>query len=144
MKNNRIVIDTNVFISAIIRNSGYPYQIFKELIASGSFQVCLSEQLLDEYRGVARREKFNRYAGFQKRAEELLHFLENMALMVYPTRTFSILDDDPDNRLLEIAVEADAYAIVTGNFRDFDFLSFENVRIFSPAAFYEAVASEKA
>ena len=131
MKNNRVVIDTNVFISALIGNSGFPYQIFKELIATGLFELCISEQLLEEY------------IGFRERAESLLASLEKIAIMIHPSRMISILEDDPDNRLLEIAVEAEAFAIVTGNFRDFDFQSFENIRIFSPAAFYEAAISEQ-
>lgn len=32
MENNRVVIDTNVFISSIIGQFGYPYKIINELI----------------------------------------------------------------------------------------------------------------
>jgi len=35
MENNRVVIDTNVFISAVIGQFSYPYKIFDELVFTG-------------------------------------------------------------------------------------------------------------
>lgn len=51
MKNNRVVIDTNVFISAIIGTYSYPYKILRELIGTGKFQMVISEEILAEYKG---------------------------------------------------------------------------------------------
>ncbi len=47
MVNNRVVIDTNVFISALIGQYSYPFKIFDELILSPkdffeSFEIILS------------------------------------------------------------------------------------------------------
>jgi predicted nucleic acid-binding protein len=56
----RIVLDTNVFISGIFFN-GPPSQIFKAC-GNQSFQIVLSQQILDEYQRVAKDLSFHRSA----------------------------------------------------------------------------------
>lgn len=48
-----MVIDTNVFISSIIGQFGFPYKIINELILTGEIKLCLSPQLLQEYEEVS-------------------------------------------------------------------------------------------
>ena len=45
---NRIVLDTNILVSALIGNS-YPKQILFEYVLENKFVVCVSEVILDEY-----------------------------------------------------------------------------------------------
>ncbi len=72
MENRKIVIDTNVFISAIIGQYRYPYKIFSDLIATGEFQIYISETLVEEYKGVSQREKFIKYPEFSEKATSVL------------------------------------------------------------------------
>lgn len=53
----------------------------------------------------------------------------------------NVIDDEFDNRLLEIALEADAFCIVTGNTKDFNFTEYEGIAILSPKEFYELATS---
>jgi uncharacterized protein len=138
MVNNRIVIDTNVFISSLIGQFGYPYKIFNELVLTGDIRICLSPQLLKEYEEVSQREKFKRLsADFPKKAKQLIKALKAIALMVDPQEVITVISDEPDNRVLEIAVAADARAIVTGNKQHFIFEEFRGIQIKSPKEFYE-------
>ena len=50
----RIVIDTNVFISALISKRGKSHKLFK-MIGSHLFDVCISVPLIFEYEDVAKR-----------------------------------------------------------------------------------------
>lgn len=137
MENRKIVIDTNVFISAIIGQYSYPYKIFSDLIATGEYQLYISGILVEEYKGISQREKFKKYPEFLEKATSLILSIEKLGIMVNPTRKIELIRDTPDNHLLEIAVEANVYCIVTGNTKDFDFNEFEGIKIFSPKEFYE-------
>ncbi len=52
----RIVLDTNVMISAIIRN-GKPRKLFK-LGINGKYRILMSREILDEFSEVLQRPKF--------------------------------------------------------------------------------------
>lgn len=53
----RIVIDTNVFVSALIQR-GYPNLIVNELVIDGKIDLCVSAEILQEYYLVFKRRKF--------------------------------------------------------------------------------------
>ena len=138
MENNRVVIDTNVFISAIIGKFGYPYKIINELVLTGEIVICLSPQILKEYEEVSGRERFEKkFPGFSERAKKLIEALKDIAVTVEPNEVITFIADEPDNRILEAAVASGAHAIVTGNTSDFDFEEFRNVKIKSPKDFFE-------
>lgn len=142
MENNRVVIDTNVFISSLIGQFSYPYKIFDELILTGEVAVCLSPQLLTEYEEVSKREKFRKIPGFSDRASKLVQALKPLAYFMEPTEVINLLSDEPDNRILELAIEAHARAIVTGNTRDFTFSTFQGIAIQTPKEFYDSFLRE--
>lgn len=137
MANNRVVIDTNVFISSILGQYSYPYKIFDELILTGEVKLCLSQEVLKEYEEVACRAKFQKIPHFSGKAQKLLSAMKEIAIIVKTEESISKIKDDPDNRILELAVAAQAIAIVTGNSRDFTFEEFRGIKIQSPKDFYE-------
>lgn len=137
MENNRVVIDTNVLISALIGQLSYPYKIFDELVLTGEITICLSPPLLEEYKAVVKREKFSKFPNFSNRAIKLINALKSIAYFVTPEEGIDLLTDEPDNRILELALEAKAYVIITGNIRDFTFSEFQGILIQSPKDFYE-------
>mgnify|MGYP001611285698 CR=1 FL=1 len=144
MENNRVVIDTNVFISSLIGQFGYPYKIFNELVLTGEVRICLSPQLLKEYEEVSQREKFKKLnPDFPTKARQLIKALKAIATMVEPQEVITLIADQPDNRILEAAVAADAKAIVTGNTHHFNFEEFRGIQIKSPKDFYEEWVSEQ-
>ncbi len=64
---HKIVLDTNVLISAII-SPGYPYKILHNLVATERIKICLSEPVLSEYAEVTSRTKFAQYKDFRQNA----------------------------------------------------------------------------
>ena len=44
----KIVIDTNVIVSALIQKN-YPFLIIDELFFENKIQLCISEELMQEY-----------------------------------------------------------------------------------------------
>jgi len=77
------------------------------------------------------------HADFPKKARQLMKVLKAIALMAEPQENITVIADEPDNRVLEIAAAADAIAIVTGNKHHFNFEEFRGIQIKSPKEFYE-------
>ena len=55
----RVVLDTNIFVSALLQPLAPPTQVFLPGI-SGSIQMCVSANVFAESEEVIRRPKFNR------------------------------------------------------------------------------------
>lgn len=132
----RIVVDTNVIVSSLIQRS-YPYLIIYELFIKSRITLCLSDSLLAEYVEVLSRPKFARFPDFYLRAEILLADIEIKSAKYDPNKFVSIIADEPDNRILELADECTADFIITGNTNDFTFSFYKETRIVTPREYWE-------
>lgn len=111
----RVVLDTNVVVSALVRPHGLQDQVLR-LALAGVLQLCISEAVLEEYARVLPRPRL------KLRPEEIqttLAKIREAATVVYPNKTLAISKDEPDNRFLECAEAARAAYLVTGNTRHF-------------------------
>ena len=113
----RVVIDTNVLVSALLSRQG-PNARVLDLVLAGKLQPCVTEEVLSEYRGVLSRPKFHGIG--QASISALIELLETVSVKVRPTVTLKISSDEPDNRIYECAAAAGARYIVTGNRRHFE------------------------
>jgi uncharacterized protein len=126
----QVVLDTNIVVSACLTPGGAPATIV-ELALLGAFTLCVSSDVLAEYREVLVRRKFARQ---QDRIAIVLAGLEDVALTVNPVHIVTISPDEEDNRLLECAEAARADFLVTGNPKHFP-PQFGRTRILSPRDF---------
>jgi len=133
----KVIIDTNVIVAALIQR-GYPNFIIKELFIEHKFQLCISNELLDEYHEVLKRPKFSRYQDFLIRAEALLVDIESKSVKYYPTITLDLISDDDDNMILELADECLADYIITGNSTDFTFPIYKQTKIVTPKEYWNS------
>ena len=111
----RLVLDTNVVISAALRPEGLQRTVFL-LAISRPAKLYVSEAILAEYRMVLARPELRIRRGLQM---EFLDLLENRARMVSPARLVRASSDPEDDKFLECADEARADYLVTGNLRHF-------------------------
>lgn len=132
----KVVIDTNVFISALIQRS-YPYLIINELFIEGKIDLCISDELLREYYLVFNRKKFSKYSDFINKAEILIADIEYKSIKFSPKRKLTIISDKDDNKLLELAEEAKANFLITGNTNDFTIKKYRSTRIVTPKEYWE-------
>jgi putative PIN family toxin of toxin-antitoxin system len=127
----RVVIDTNVVVSANLRDEGLPAAIL-DLAAHRKILMCVSEAVLAEYTEVLQRSRLNLP---KRRITRSLAVIRKTSLLVKPTRTITVIkNDDPDNRLLECAHAAAADYLVTGNTKHFP-AAFEKTKIVTPKQF---------
>jgi hypothetical protein len=132
----KVVIDTNVMVSALIQRS-YPHRIIYELFVEGKFILCVSDKLLAEYYEVLSRPKFARFPDFFSRAESLLADIETRAQTFLPTSKVEIILDEADNMILELAEECSADLIITGNTNDFTMPHYKNTKIVTPKEYWD-------
>ena len=135
MANHRVVLDTNVLISAILFG-GKPGQILNEVIA-GRLDCILSPEILDELGGVLQRPKF----GFG--ASQCLHIIEELhhaCEIIKPYSELSVPISDPDDKIiLECAIDADADYIITGDPDLTELHPFNHIQILTPADYLEQI-----
>ncbi len=132
----KIVIDTNVIVSALIQRS-YPNRIIDNLFLENKFQLFVSDALLEEYYEVLARPKFSRFPDFFARAESLLVDIENKAKKVVPKIRLKLISDLDDNMILELADECSADFIITGNTNDFTFSTYKRTKIVTPKEYWD-------
>jgi len=131
MKPPRVVFDTNIFISAIIFG-GNPEKCF-EMAREGKMRLFTSREMLLE---LARKldEKFGmRPESIKRTIEGIAKFAE----VVKPRSEVSVIKkDEADNRVLEVAKEAGADFIISGDKKHILSLKkFEKTKILSAAEF---------
>ena len=132
----KIVIDTNVIISALI-GSGYPRQIIFDLVFGKRVQVCISPQIFSEYVEVVNRQKFLLYPEFIIKAEIVLNKIDELSFRFEPLLSLDIIKDEPDNRFLELAVTAQVDFLITGNKNDFRLKQYSSFHVISPKEYIE-------
>ena len=130
----RVVVDTNVLVSAIIAPAGPPAQIL-DLILSRRLQVIISLPILAEYEEVLVREEF----GFSRTAvRQVLGFLRQYGALVTPMPCSISLPDPDDLLFVDCALAGRADYLITGNKRHFPAAACRLARPISPSEFLRA------
>jgi uncharacterized protein len=128
----RIVVDTNVFVSAIVLPLSVPRQAVDKVLNGGS--PLFSQATMDELIEVLTRRKFNPYV----RAEERMLFLGQLGSSVEFVPIIQLVREcrDPkDDKFLDVALNGKADVILTG---DADLLGknpWRGVEVLSPAEY---------
>lgn len=132
----RILIDTNVLISAALSANGVPFQAYiKAVTYPNHGLVC--EQNIDEMKRIFYKKFPNRLAALDKFLSVALLTLE---LVKIPTREDNLemkIRDVDDRPILRAAIEAKVDILLTGD-KDFLESGIENPRIMTPADFLKS------
>lgn len=115
MQETRLVLDTNVVVSAHLKNTGFERFIF-ELALDSSVRLCVSREIMREYEEVLMRPKFDFPLGILRRS---FRRIEEAAIWTVPSEVIYAASDPSDNKFLECAEAARASYLVTGNKRHF-------------------------
>lgn len=130
----KVVFDTNVFVSAFIVPGSQSEDAFL-LSQRRAVELYGSVPILTEAARVL-RSKFNQP---EKDITAALKVISRAAIIVRPVCTITVLDDQPDNRILECAVTAQADVIVTGDQHLLKLRTFEGIAIVRVADFLRMI-----
>ncbi|MCE9624695.1 MAG: putative toxin-antitoxin system toxin component, PIN family [Deltaproteobacteria bacterium] len=129
----KAVFDTNVYISGLLFKGGVPSRLF-DLARDKRFSLYLSPEILEEFRAVLRMK----FEMSLHETDRLVRWIESAAQIVYPIRKIQLVKvDEPDNRILECALESSSEYLVTGDKKHLLRLKHPfGFKIVSPADFY--------
>src|SRR5271157_2651559 len=111
----RLVIDTNIIVSAALKPDGLQRTILLLAITKPA-RLYVSEGIVAEYREVLGRPELKIRKGLR---QQLLDLIKSQAQTVRPSRPLRIAKDPDDDKFLECADAARADYLVTGNQRYF-------------------------
>ncbi len=130
----RLVIDTNILISAALASTSLPAQLVA-LWRDGAFDVLTAAEQLDELMRVTRYPKIRERLA-PATAGRLVNDLRKLTVMVHDFPAVTVCADPYDNYLLGIAKAGGADFLVTGDKRDMLGLRlFEGTRIMTVREF---------
>ncbi len=134
----KIVIDTNVFISALRSRKGASFRLLS-MVGTAKFDFCISVPLILEFETVAKRNASS--LGLDSSdIDDILDYLclaGNKRHIFYLWRP--LLKDPKDDMVLEVAVESGCRWIVTFNKRDFKGCETFGINLATPQEFLHMI-----
>lgn len=130
-----VVLDTNIMVAGLLRGGGSARAVLRACL-SGQYQPVLGPALMAEYEDVlGRTDLFTDSVLSAKERDEVFDGFLNRCRWVevfYAWRPN--LPDEADNHLIELAVAAQADAIITRNLRDVSRgeLKFPGLKVLTP------------
>ena len=124
-----VVLDTNIIISAI-GFGGKPRKILN-LVLENHISVVTSPILLVELEDIIFK-KFPLLAGSFERINRQI---KKKFKIVRPKTSLYVLKDEPDNRVLEAALEGESQYIITGDKELLNLKSFKTIKIITADEF---------
>jgi len=116
----RIVVDTSVFISALISSKGASRELLRQCLRL-KYQPLMGNALFCEYEQVISRDEILRSCPLS--AEEIQTLLASFMSICEWIRIYYLwrpnLKDEADNHLIELAIAGNAKIIATNNIKDF-------------------------
>lgn len=133
----KLILDTNVIVSALISNS-IPTKILYELVLTKDAETCVSTEIFTEYIEVLSRDRFDKYPNFRSKADVVLNKLREICSFHRHHKNVELITADlSDNKFLEVAAASYADYLITGNSLHFTFSEFEYTRIVSRREYWE-------
>ena len=111
----RLVVDTNVLVSAALKPDGLQRTVLLIAITKPA-RLYVSDSIMAQYRDVLARPAMNIRKGLR---QQLLQLIKRHAHSVQPARSLRATRDPDDNKFLECADAARADYLLTGNQRHF-------------------------
>jgi putative PIN family toxin of toxin-antitoxin system len=111
----RLVIDTNVLVSAALKPDSLQRTTFLMAITKPA-RLYVSAPVLEEYADVLSRPELGIRKGLR---QQLLQLVKNHSHIVAPSRRLEVTSDPDDNIFVECADAARADYLITGNQKHF-------------------------
>ncbi|OGX21637.1 MAG: putative toxin-antitoxin system toxin component, PIN family [Omnitrophica WOR_2 bacterium GWC2_45_7] len=128
----RVVVDTNVLISAALKG-GSPRKIWNKFL-EGEIILVFSMSMLEEVAKTLRKSKFADLIS-EEETKRILIFLELFGEFIEPTVHVTACRDNADNHILAAALSARTDFLVTGDKDLLSLKTFPSTAIIPPAEF---------
>jgi putative PIN family toxin of toxin-antitoxin system len=130
----KLVLDTNVVVSALLKPKGLERAVLDLALASPA-QLFLSTEIFAEYRATLAKPKLKLDPAH---VASVLRLIRSRSKHSTPSQRLTVCRDPDDNKFLECAEHAAADFLVTGNLRHFP-ASWKSTRIVNAREFTDAI-----
>ena len=134
----RVVLDTNVFVSMLLKSKNCLK--IRETFLNGLFDIVISPDLVREFLTTIRKEKFKNIFNHLE-IKNLVELITIDTTLIIPEEKISICRDLKDNPVLECARGGKVDFIVTGDKDLLVLKSFRKISIITPRKFLEILNS---
>ena len=131
---DRIVVDTNVFVSAVLLPLSVPRQAVHKTLDQGV--LLFSDATMTEMEEVLTRSKFDQYSGLAERMR-FLGQLRSTAEFVSIVQMVRECRDPKDDKFLEVALNGRADLIITGDADLIALHPWRDIAILTPAEYLQ-------
>ena len=128
----KVVLDTNVIISAALSPKGKPAETFKIITSNNDIELSYNEIIFAEYKRVFSYERLNIPSEKQK---EFLEAIKDEGIVREPITSDILLPDESDRIFYDTAKTVNAY-LITGNIKHYPSENF----ILTPAQFLDLLS----
>jgi putative PIN family toxin of toxin-antitoxin system len=126
----KVVLDTNILVSALISSKGTSARILS-LVLEGRLQFCYNQEIMDEYETVLSRSKFKSDFTLEQR-QSVVDALKKKGLSCDVVASVLRMEDESDRPFYDVAKHAGAF-LITNNTKHFP----KDPLIFTPGDFAE-------
>lgn len=135
----KVVLDTNILVSATIHPKGKPRQILT--LATSAFEWLICNQIISELADVLSRKHVQTKYGQWVTPKQLKNFFESVSKTATLVQIRTVLDvvaaDPDDNQILACAVDGQADFLITGDPHLLKLKSHAGIKIVTPAIFLQ-------
>jgi uncharacterized protein len=131
----RLVIDTNVLVSAAVKPAGLQRTVLL-LAVTKPARLYVSRPILEEYGEVLGRPELRIRKGAR---QQLLQIIKNHSYTMIPAQRLDVTSDPDDNVFLECADAAHADYLITGNLKHFPRF-WKKTKVITPREFISLAA----
>lgn len=138
----RIVLDTNLFVSALLKPGSNP-DIILHWVKDEKVLLLMSESICHEISRVLTYPKIRkRLTASDEELKNFVQLLGTVAIITPGTLNLPPIDADPDDtKYLVCAVEGHADCIVSGDHHLTDLVMYRGIRIVTPIDFIQIVST---
>jgi putative PIN family toxin of toxin-antitoxin system len=136
----RVVLDTTVYVSALIRPEGPPGQIIKRSLGEGPFEIVLSPAIVEETVRAFGYPKVRKYIHASVDPELWLDVILLAQFVAGDYELEGVSQDAEDDKYFGAAVEGSATLIVTGDPDLLTVKEYRDIRVVTPRVFLDLLS----
>ena len=126
----KIVLDTNVLISALIKE-GKPRDLLLGILLN--HELVISREVLEEVATIANEPKIRRYVDHKDITDFLRDLASSASIVKIRSKFIAVKQDPDDDTIMRTAVDGRARLVVSGDSHLLDMKGFRGIRIVSVA-----------
>ncbi len=134
----KVVLDTNIVVSALIGKHGAPAKIFEKILLD-KIENYTSTEILAEMENVFNRKEITERTSKEDRTFILSEFKTRSKILHPKTKIKAVIEDTDDDKFLEAALEAKVHYIISGDQHLTKLKTFRGIHIVTPKEFIERV-----